>query len=84
MEEHNMVDITITLTEEQAEVIKDELQGYAEALANDRIIRKADRERSAKILALSADTDEELSAAIAPLVTAEISKQVVKEELIKG
>jgi len=79
-----MVDITITLTEEQAEVIKDELQGYAEALANDRIIRKADRERSAKILALSADTDEELSAAIAPLVTAEISKQVVKEELIKG
>jgi hypothetical protein len=83
MEEHNM-NITITLTDEQYEVIKDELQGYAEALANDRIIRKADRERSAKILALASDTDEELSAAIAPLMAAEISKQALKEKIIKG
>jgi len=78
-----MKNITITLTDAQYDVIKDELQGYAEALANDRIIRKADRARSTKILALAADTDEELSAAIAPLVAAELSKQTIEKEIIK-
>lgn len=68
------MDLTITLTDEQAAIIKDEIQAYAEALADDRIIRKADRERSAKILSLSANTDKELSAAIAPLIAAEMAK----------
>jgi hypothetical protein len=71
------MELTITLTDEQGEIIKDEIQGYAEALANDRLIRKADRARSAKILALAANTDKELSEAVAPLVAAEIAKQEV-------
>ena len=71
------MELTITLTDEQGEIIKDEIQGYAEALANDRLIRKADRARRAKILALAANTDKELSEAVAPLVAAEIAKQEV-------
>ena len=71
------MELTITLTDEQGEIIKDEIQSYAEVLANDRLIRKADRARSAKILALAANTDKELSEAVAPLVAAEIAKQEV-------
>jgi hypothetical protein len=69
MEVLNMLEIN--LTPEKEEIIKDEIQAYADALATDRLIRKADRERSVKILALSADTDEELSEKVAPLILAE-------------
>ncbi len=63
--------LEINLTPEKEEIIKDEIQAYADALATDRLIRKADRERSVKILALSTNTDEELSAKVAPLILAE-------------
>lgn len=63
---------TIILSEKQAEVLSEsELQEYANALANDRVIRKADRERSRKILVLAASSAKELSDAVAPIIAAE-------------
>jgi hypothetical protein len=57
-----MADITITLTDEQAEIIKDEIQGYAEALADDRLNQKKEKERSDRINAFIALPDEEKDA----------------------
>lgn len=54
------MEITVTLTDEQAAEIPD-LQTYAESLANDRLIRKADRERFAKMNDLIILSDEELA-----------------------
>lgn len=73
-----MATITITLTDEQLEVIKDELQGYAVALANDRIIQKAEKEKSQLIKVLSAKSQEELAEAAAPIIAAEKAKAEMK------
>lgn len=63
--------ITIELTDAQAEIIKDEIQGYAEALANDRLIQKDEKEKSQLIKVLSAKTSAELADAAAPIIAAE-------------
>lgn len=79
-----MATIIIELTDEQAAIIKDELQGYAEALANDRLIRKADDEKAQLIKILSAKTDKELAEAAAPIIAAEKAKLEAKEITEKG
>lgn len=68
------MELIINLSDEQAAVIKDEIQGYAEALANDRLIQKADRERAQLIKVLSAKTTKELEEAAAPIIAAEKAK----------
>lgn len=73
------MELTVNLTDAQAEVIKDELQGYAEALANDRLVRKVERARSQKLLVLSAQSDKEIFDAVAPIIAAEKAKLEVKE-----
>jgi len=57
--------LTIDLTEEQAAAIESEIQGYAEALANDRIIRAADRVVSAKLNQFKALPDAAKNKALA-------------------
>lgn len=78
-----MADLTVVLTDEQAAVIKDELQGYAEALANDRLIQKADREKTQLIKVLTAKTEQELAKAAAPIIAAEKAKAEAKEQEMK-
>ncbi|MCE5226686.1 MAG: hypothetical protein LLG05_12620 [Porphyromonadaceae bacterium] len=75
-----MVKIIIELTDEQAEIIKDEIQGYAEALANDRLIQKAEQKRSELIKVLTAKTEQELAEAAAPIIAAEKVKAEAKEK----
>lgn len=77
-----MATITIKLTDEQLEVIKDELQGYAVALADDRLNQKKENERSQLIKVLSAKDDKELAEAAAPVIAAEKLKaeEKAKEE----
>lgn len=74
-----MAKITIELTDAQADVVKDIIQEYAEALANDRIIRKADRDKTQLIKVLIAKTDKELAEAAAPIIAAEKVKAEAKE-----
>jgi hypothetical protein len=82
MEEHKMK-YTITLSDEQAAVLSEsESQEYVRALANDRVIRKADRERSQKILVLAASSEKELSDAVAPIIAAEkLKAEKIEEKL---
>jgi len=68
------MDITITLTDEQGAIIKDEIQKYAETLANDRLAQKAEREKTAYMKVLLAKTPEEIKAAAAPIIAAEKAK----------
>ena len=68
------MDITITLTDEQGAIIKDEIQKYAETLANDRMARRADRENVAYVKVLMAKTPEEIKEAAAPIIAAEKAK----------
>ena len=74
-----MAKIIIELTDEQAAIIKDEIQGYAEALANDRLLQKAEKKRSELIKLLSAKDDKELAEAAAPIIAAEKAKVEAKE-----
>jgi hypothetical protein len=56
------MELTITLTDEQAEIIKDEIQTYAETLANDRLAQKAENEKAERVKAfLSLPTDEQIA-----------------------
>lgn len=74
-----MVKYTVNLTNARAEALSEsELQEYANALADDRVIRKADRERSQKILVLAASSAKELSDAVAPIIAAEKLKAEVE------
>jgi hypothetical protein len=57
------MELTITLTDEQAEIIKDDAQKYLETLANDRIARQLNRSRASKILKVSS-TDKDLDIAV--------------------
>jgi hypothetical protein len=57
------MELTITLTDEQAEIIKDDAQKYLETLANDRIARQLNRSRTSKILKVSS-TDKDLDIAV--------------------
>jgi hypothetical protein len=57
------MELTITLTDEQAAVIKDDAQKYLETLANDRIVRQLNRSRASKILKVSS-TDKDLDIAV--------------------
>jgi hypothetical protein len=66
-----MAKITIELTDEQAAVIKDEIQKYAEALADDRLNQKKETDRAQLIMVLSAQTDKELADAAAPIIAEE-------------
>jgi hypothetical protein len=59
------MELIITLTDEQAAVIKDEIQGYAEALADDRLAQKKENERAARIKAFIDLPDEEKDAILA-------------------
>ena len=72
--------LTVTLTDEQAAIIKDELQGYAVALAVDRLNQKKENERSAQIKVLIAKTPAELTAAAAPIIAAEKAKLEAVQE----
>lgn len=75
-----MAKVTVELTDEQAEVMKDVLQHYAEALANDRLNQKRETDRSNLIKVLSAKTDQELAEAAAPIIAAEKAKAGAKEK----
>ncbi len=75
-----MAKIIIELTDEQAEIIKDEIQGYAEALANDRLNQKKENERLQLIKVLSAKSTKELEEAAAPIIAAEKAKAEAKEK----
>lgn len=66
-----MATITITLSDEQFEVIKNELQGYAVALADDRLNQKKETDRAQLIKVLSAKTTAELAEAAAPIIAVE-------------
>jgi hypothetical protein len=66
-----MAKITIELTDEQAAIIKDEIQKYAEALADDRLNQKKETDRAQLIMVLSAQTDKELADAAAPIIAEE-------------
>lgn len=63
--------ITIELTDAQAAIIKDEIQKYAEALADDRLNQKKETDRAQLIRVLSAQTNKELADAAAPIIAAE-------------
>lgn len=79
-----MAKITIELTDEQAAIIKDEIQGYAVTLADDRLAQKKEQERAQLIRVLSAKDDKELAEAAAPIIAAEKIKAEAKEAEIKG
>lgn len=79
-----MAKITIELTDEQAAIIKDEIQKYAEALADDRLNQKKETDRAQLIKVLSAKTDKELADAAAPIIAAEKIKAEALEAEIKG
>jgi uncharacterized protein with FMN-binding domain len=79
-----MAKITIELTDAQAEIIKDEIQGYAVALADDRLNQKKENERAQLIKVLSAKDDKELAEAAAPIIAAEKVKAEAKENEPKG
>lgn len=74
-----MANITINLSNDQFEVVKDILQEYAESLANDRLTRKVEREKSQLIKVLIAKTYKELAEAAAPIIAAEKIKAEAKE-----
>lgn len=78
-----MVKYTVNLTNARAEALSEsELQAYANALADDRVIRKAERERSQKILVLVASSEKELSDAVAPIIAAEkLKAEKIEEKL---
>lgn len=73
-----MAKITIELTDAQAEIIKDEIQGYAVTLADDRLAQKKEQERAQLIRVLSAKDDKELAEAAAPIIAAEKAKAEAK------
>lgn len=73
-----MAKITIELTDEQAAIIKDEIQKYAEALADDRLNQKKETDRAQLIKVLSAKDDKELAEAAAPIIAAEKAKAEAK------
>ena len=79
-----MAKITIELTDAQAEIIKDEIQGYAVTLADDRLAQKKEQERVQLIRVLSAKDDKELAEAAAPIIAAEKVKAEAKENEPKG